>query len=208
MLEELPSQECRRQVFRFATIPMTEELISEVGIDPRGEDELREFLADHGYRPRNDELLDGPFRQKRRLREPTRFSDGSFPVFYSSLDAATAEAEVQHRFLIHGGEPQTPRSWYFQQFSCTFDGVEIDLRPKLQEWPDLVHDSNYSFCNKVGAEAKRSDIDGLVTRSARCEGENLPVFTRRAVRAPELGSIVIMTYDPNTGNVSVQRVDE
>ena len=209
MLGELPSQRRRRQVFRFATLLMSEDLMSEVGLDSRSEDELREFLLSRGYRPQNNRLLDGPFQRKQMLQERSRFSDGLFPVFYTSLDADTAEAEVRHRFLSYSGKPQTPRTWYFQQFSCTFDGVEIDLRPKLQEWPDLVHDSDYSFCNEIGTEAKRLDIDGLVTWSARQQdGVNLPVFARRAVSTPELGSVVAMTYDPGSGGVSVRRVKE
>ncbi len=48
-----------------------------------------------------EELCDAPFRPKLRLQRnafPERFSDGSFAVFYSSLDPKTAEAEVRHWF--------------------------------------------------------------------------------------------------------------
>ena len=72
----------------------------------------------------------------------------------------------------------------------------------------MVHKSNYTFCNQLGAEAKVLEIDGLVTGSARYKGSNLPVFTRSAVSDPELGGVVAMTYDPSTGNVSVRLVDE
>ena len=208
MLGKLPSQRRRRQVFRFARLSMSEDLMSELGLDLRSGDELWELLADSGYGAQFDELLDGPFQPKPRLRSGTRFSDGSFPVLYSSLDAATAEAEIGYWFPRYGAKPQIPRTAYYQGFTCTFDGVEKDLRPRIQEWPDLVHKSNYTFCNQLGAEAKVLEIDGLVTWSARYKGSNLPVFTRGAVSDPELGGVVAMTYDPNTGNVSVRRVDE
>ena len=208
MLGKLPSQSRRRQIFRFARLSMSEDLMSELGLDLRSGDELWELLADSGYGAQFDELLDGPFQPKPRLRSRTRFSDGSFPVLYSSLDAATAEAEIRYWFPRYSAKPQIPRTAYYQGFTCTFDGVEKDLRPKIREWPDLVHDSDYTLCNQLGAEAKRSEIDGLVTWSARHKGMNLPVFRRRAVSDPELGGVVAMTYDPNTGNVSVQRVDE
>ena len=212
MLVRLPSEERRRQVFRFARLSMSDDLMSELGFDLRGVDELRELLVDSGYGAQFNELLDGPFQPKPRLRSRTRFSDGSFPVFYSSLDAATAEAEIRYSFPRHNAKLNTesliPRTAYYQEFSCTFDGFEIDLRPKIQEWPDLVHDSDYSFCNQLGAEAKRLEIDGLVTWSARHKGANLPVFARRAVSGTEFGRVVAITYDPHTGNVSVQSVDE
>ena len=208
MLGKLPSQSRRRQVFRFAKLSMSEELMSELGLDRRSGDELQEWLVDSGYGAQFDELLDGPFQPKPRLRRRTRFSDGSFPVFYSSLDAATGEAEIRYWFPRYGAKPQIPRTAYYQGFTCTFDGVEKDLRPKTQEWPDLVHDSDYKFCNQIGAEAKRSEIDGLVTWSVRHQGVNLPVFTRQAVSDARLESIVAMTYDPNTDEVYVQPVDE
>ena len=90
---------------------------------------------------------------------------------------------------------------YYQTFNCTFAGIEKDLRPKLQEWPALVHD-DYSFCNQLGAEARRLEIDGLVTQSARHDGANQPIFRRRAVSDPELEGMVAMTYHPDTGKVT------
>ena len=177
--------------------------MAELRLDPQSSNELRELLAASDQGTDLDELLDGPFRPKRRLRHRTRFSDGSFPVFYSSLDSATAEAEMQYWFPRYSGRPQTPRTAYYRRFSCTFDGIEKDLRAKISDWPDLIHDNDYSFCNQLGAEARRLEVDGLVTLSARHEGANLPVFARQAVSDPELEGGVAMTYYPDTDRVTV-----
>ena len=177
--------------------------MSELQLGPQGSEELRKLLADSGHSVDIDELCDAPFRTKRRLRNRTRFSDGTFPVFYTSLDAETAEAEVRHWLPRFIGKPRNSRTAYYQRFSCKFDGFEKDLRPKIEAWPDLVHDSDYSFCNQLGAEARSLQIDGLVTWSARHEGTNLPVFRRQAVSNPELEGVVAMTYHPDTGEVSV-----
>ena len=203
MLEEIPSQRSSRNAFRLSNIPLDDDFMSELQLDPRGSGELQKLLSDSGHSMDVDELCDAPFRPKRRLRRRTRFSDGSFPVFYTSLDAETAEAEVRYWLPRFIGRPRNPRTAYYQRFSCTFDGVEKDLRPKIQDWPDLVHDSDYSFCNQLGAEARSLHIDGLVTWSARHKGANLPVFARRAVINPELQGIIAMTYHPATGDVSV-----
>ena len=176
--------------------------MAELQLDPQSSNELRELLAASDQGTELDELLDGPFRPKRRLRHRTRFSDGSFPVFYSSLDSATAEAEMRYWFPRYSGRPQHPRTAYYRRFSCTFDGIEKDLRTKISEWPDLVHDNDYSFCNQLGAEARRLEVDGLVTLSARHEGANLPVFARQAVSDPELEGGVAMTYYPDPGRVT------
>lgn len=158
-----------------------------------------------GYSANPDDLCDAPFRPKHRLRRATRFSDGSFPVFYSSLDIATADSEMRHWFPYFSGDPQCPRTAYYQRFSCIFDGQVKDLRPKLAQWPNLVHESDYTFCNRLGAEAVQSGLDGLVTPSARRKkGTNLPVFKRKAVHNPQLLSVVSFTLDPATEQVTMR----
>ena len=71
-----------------------------------------------------EDLLDEPFRLRKQFREQTRFSDGSFRVFYSSLDAQTAEAEARHWFMRYMGKPGGSRTMHYHQFSCTFEGIE------------------------------------------------------------------------------------
>lgn len=203
MLKEVQSQEIRRRVFRFATIPSMDEILAELDLDAQSSDELRDLLTDRGHMTDMDELCDGPFRPKRKFRHRTRFSDGSFPVFYSSLEPLTAEAEIRHWFPQYSGQPQRPRTGYYQRFSCTFDGDEKDLRPKIDEWPDLVHDTDYTFCNQLGAEAKSLRIDGLATWSVRHEGTNIPIFERRAIGNPNLEGVIALTYHPDSGEVLV-----
>lgn len=208
MLDRLPRVESDRQVFRLASIPQDEQFLAELGLDTQGREELTELLAEAGPVARLDELLDGPFRQRRKA-SPSRFSDGSFPVLYTSLEPATAEAEVVHWLPSRVGNPSTPRVVYYSLFSCAFEGSEIDLRPEVEDWPDLVHESDYSFCNRIGAEARNLEIDGLVTWSVRREnGANVPVFSRKAVSRPSPKSLVALTYEPGSRKVSVRYVDD
>lgn len=187
---------------RLAYMPVPD-LMTELGIDPQGQVELKASLAAAGYGSDAEELCSGPFRRLRKLRNQTRFSDGSFPVFYGSLEAATAEAEVKHWFPRHAGTPSKRRPAHYQWLRCTFRGTEKDLRSKVADWPDLLHPSDYEFCNKIGAEASDEELDALVVMSARCPGANLPVFRRPALSNPILGDTVIVTLDPDTGDVSL-----
>lgn len=148
-----------------------------------------------------EDEVDSIFRRKRRR---SRYSDGSFPVFYSSLEWKTAEAEIRHWAPSRSGSPDDRRTFYYQRLECTFMGQEKDLRSKVAEWPDLVHPSDYTFCNRLGAEARQSGIDGLVVPSARHDGANVPVFRREAIRDPELGHLVAVAYDPDSGEVTLQ----
>ena len=205
LLDEIPTARNRRRIYRLATLPWNDQFLAELELDASSEQELRALLVAAGYETSPEELCDAPFRPKRRLKRKTRYSDGSYLVFYSALDPTTAEAEVAYWFRKgFGGRPQGQRSAYYQCFTCLFEGEEKDLRGKQSEWPDLVHDSDYTFCNRIGAEAVRLELDGLVVPSARQEnGSNLPVFKRSAIRDPEAQSLVKITLDPQTGEIAI-----
>ena len=201
MLDEVPTRGGSRRVFRLARDPRLD-LLTELGLDAEAEAELREALAAVSGASTPEELCDAAFRPKRRLRRRTRYSDGTFPVFYSSLDPGTAEAEIRHWFPRFAGRPGTPRTAYYQRLACTFSGQEKDLRDKVTDWPDLVHTDDYTFCNRLGAEARQLELDSLVVPSARHAGANLPVFRRNAIGDAELGDLVVVTYDPASADVS------
>ena len=198
MLEEIPSRHRHRTVYRFASL-QADDFLTSLGLDAQSEREMEELLDAAGYRPDVEELCDAPFRLKRRFRRPSRFSDGSFPVFYSALEFATAEAEVQHWFRVFAGTPGHPLTAYYQRLCCTFDSFEKDLHPNQADWPELVHDHDYAFCNGLGAEAIRSELDGLVSPSARRHGgANMPIFRRQAIRNPQSQGLAAITYNASS----------
>ena len=213
MLEEIPSQRNQRQIYRLACIPLDEdkeleEFMKGLQLDALGIVELLTFIDRKAGNRNAEELLDAPFRTKIKFRPQTRFSDGSFPVFYSSLDADTAQAEVKHWLPKFIGQARETRRVYYRQFSCTFEGQEKNLKSKITDWPDLINDDDYTFCNQIGVEAEKLKLDGIVTISARRKGgDNLPVFFRSAIREPELEVVLAMTFDPGTNRIVVEPLD-
>ena len=209
LLDEIPTVRNHRRIYRLAP-PWNDQFLAELKLDASSEQELRALLVAAGYETSPEELCDAPFRPKRRLGRimATRYSDGSYPVFYSSLEPKTAEVEVEYWFRKgFAGRPKSQRSAYYQRFTCLFEGEEKDLRDKQSEWPELVHDSDYTFCNRIGAEAVRLELDGLVVPSARREnGSNLPVFKRPAIRDPESQDVIKITLDPRTGETATASV--
>ena len=203
-LDGIAGERKRRRVFRLAIVP-NGKFVNSLGFDDQSMEELRQTIAAAGYRTGLNELLDSPFRRK---PETSRFSDGSFPVFYSSLDTETAEAESKYHLPRYAGRPEQSRPMFYRRFSCKFEGVEKDLRPKLGEWPDLVNSSDYTFCNRLGEEARVSGIDGILAPSARrFGGTNLPVFMRLALSDPEEGDLVSLTLNTFTGEVSLAVIE-
>lgn len=205
MLESIPTATLRLRVFRLANQGSVSEFLQEQGLDERSIDEIKVLLQSRGVDDSLEELCDAPFRPKPRLKKAgyaTRFSDGSFPVLYTSLEAETAENEIKHWFLKFAGSPAGQRTAYYSRFACDFIGTAKDLRPERPKWPGLTHDSDYLFCNRLGVEAVNLRLDGLLTPSARrTTGTNLPVFARRSISNPGDCVLVAVTYDPSTGKV-------
>ena len=119
------------------------------------------------------------------------------------MEARTAEEEIKHWFSKQiSGNPKNTRKVWYRRFTYRFSGKVKDLRAKKIEWPDLTHDNDYGFCNKLGAEAKEAGLDGLLAPSARKEdGTNLPAFARRAVSDFSEGEVVTITCNPRTGEI-------
>ena len=207
LLPKIPTKRNRRRVYRLASIVRDDEFLEVLGLDERSQQELKDLLEASGHVESIEDVFDAPFRRKPRLGMVTRYSDGSYPVFYSSLDLATAEAEVAHWFMkSFRGHPERRRTAYYQRFACSFEGTEKDLRNKRSEWPELVRGDDYTFCNRIGAEAIQLGLDGLVAPSARREaGSNVPVFRRQAVSNPTPHGMVTVAFDPQKGGVTTTR---
>ena len=152
----------------------------------RRTDEVIGLLRETGNEASLGDLLDAPFRPKRRLEKTgfavTRYSDGSFAVFYGALEKETAIAEMRHHFTSRfAGKPDAVRVARYRRFVCDFTGSVKDLRPMRNAWPALTRGTDYRLCNRLGVEAKEMSLDGLLAPSARCDGTNIPVFERSAL---------------------------
>ena len=156
LLESISTESLQTDVFRLASQLQDIAFLRTQEFDDENVNEMLDLLASHNVTDNPEDLCDEVFRPKPQLQKAkncTRFSNGSFPVFYSSLEPETAEAEMKFRFLKNVNNPTKPRTVYYSRFSCRFDGSLKDLRPKHTDWPELTHDSDYGFCNGLGAEA-------------------------------------------------------
>lgn len=207
MLEGIPSDRRTFHVFRLDFAGKISRLPEAHDFDAMNVQELRELLRPFTTDDRILELCDAPFKPKPKrhgLYGNGRFSNGSFPVFYSSLEPETAEAEIQHWLPARLGNPKRSRTVHYGRIRCSFKGVLKDLKFMQDRWPELTHDSDYGFCNKLGAEAVNRKLDAFLTPSARREnGTNVPIFTRESISDPRLIGCISMTYDPISGCVTI-----
>jgi hypothetical protein len=210
LLEDLDPDNLTERVFRFASERNRVAALEEIGLDPESIQEIVDILQESSEATGLESILDDPFRPKPLRRYQKRYSDGSLGVFYSALESDTALAEVKYWYekLLDEDSVQGksyPR--YYLRVTCLFSGRQIDLRPHKAEWPDLVHDSDYSFCNRLGTDAFELGLDGLTVPSARKEdGSCLPVFQRRALSDPQSEGMLVIKRQTDSGETVVQEV--
>jgi RES domain-containing protein len=100
----------------------------------------------------------------------SRFSDGSYGVFYAADDRATAIAETRYhhaRFLEATHVP--PMSLAMRLYHVTIDAKLHDLRGEGVD--PAIHDpDSYVASRKVGGALRQEGSAGVVYRSVRREG--------------------------------------
>lgn len=201
MLDAIPEFRGKWTLHRLAVQPQFSEALDEDTLEAEDSNEMIALVAKRLIATVEERLCDAPFE----VASPpiSRYSDGTIPVFYGSLESKTAESEVKHRLLIRiSVYPSALHTAYYVRFRCLFSGRVKDLRGMENDWPGLMHDSDYEFCNSLGLVAKEAGLDGLLVPSVRCVGgTNLPVFSRTALDAPFKTEIIKFTYNPETDDI-------
>ena len=141
----------------------------------RVEAKTRPPSVDPGRTRAFDDIIDYPFN----ILAQTRFSNGTFGVFYGSLDIDTTISESIYHWLgfLYESEYQTREVIGERRvYLVSADATLFDCREKYEDYPDLIHPHDYTFTHKVGEYIRGEDRDGLLTKSARCDGINAPIF--------------------------------
>jgi hypothetical protein len=175
--------------------------------------ELLDFFGESSKATSVADLLDAPFKPKPYLNPPnsfatlTRFSDGSWPIFYSALEQNTSGLEVFHHYRRYVGPEGRTHSLHYQAFACSFEGSTIDLRSAVAKWPDLIaEETNNATCQDIGREAHNAGVSALLCRSVRSPtGTTVPVFARASLSEVELGFVFRFTL-ADGGDFFLERV--
>lgn len=207
LLEELEPRTAREELHRYATVPQSyTEFLQDEGFDLDDIDELLQLMGPQRGHDGGDSALDGPFGRD----GGGRYSDGSFPVFYSALEPETAQTEALFWYGSRAlGSRRKPRTFYYDHVQCAFDGQTKDLREKAQAWPLLsCRDTQkaYPFCNSLAAAAVAEGLDALYAPSARHAGGTcVPVFRRVALTNANVRELFAFSFQPETGRTSITR---
>lgn len=204
MLEDIPANNFRARTFRYvAEHKEAQQFLEEQKLGSREIREMLDLLRDRGLSPSADEYLDAPFQIHPGRGYPSeRFSDGSFPVFYSALEIETVDAEAKASQVQYALD-HPDRLVYFMRVSCQFSGQTKDLRPYLPSMAFLTAPHNPE-CHQIGSEAHGAGLDGLLTPSAQKQsGTCLPVFRRSALSDAREEMTVTFSWDPITNTIEL-----
>ncbi len=128
-----------------------------------------------------------PFKHWQR----SRFSDGSFGVWYGCDSAETSVYETAYHWfyglLSDAGFEKEKVVGERKLYDVSCDAALLDLRPLTAQHPGLMHPTDYSATQSVGARLHREGHPGLVTTSVRYKpGHNYVVFNPAVLSNPRL----------------------
>ncbi|MDP3307444.1 MULTISPECIES: RES family NAD+ phosphorylase [Betaproteobacteria] len=138
----------------------------------------------------------------------SRFSDGSFGVWYGADSIETTVHETAYHWqkilLDDAGFNKPGVEIERRIFMVQCDSLLIDLRPEIKSHPELLHPTDYSATQSIGRKLHREGHPGLITNSARVRhGDVYAVFTPKVLSNP--AHTCFLTYRTTATGVEVER---
>jgi hypothetical protein len=132
--------------------------------------------------------------------QSTRFSDGvSYGLWYGAMQVETTVYETAwhwYRFIVDSFADEDREIVSERRlFNVRCDALLIDLRSREAAYPDLVSRTSYAFTHQVGRFVHEQGLNGLLYRSARCDGTNAALF--KAERLSNVRDRMFLTYRLN-----------
>lgn len=121
--------------------------------------------------------------------QTSRFSDGTFGVWYGCDSVKTSVYETAYHWLngllTDAGFQNETVIGERKVYEVACDAALVDLRPLATTHSVLMHKTDYSFPQTVGARLHREGHPGLVTTSVRhAAGQNYAVLNPAVLSDP------------------------
>lgn len=152
--------------------------------------------------------IEWPFEHPSR----SRYSTGAYGVWYGADSLETSVRETVHHFRKDtlasavAASSQKPIIQERRVHLVRCDALLVDLREVCAREPRLLHPDDYSTCQIIGAELRRSGMPGVLTYSARRpQAEIVAVFTPTVLADPRIHCYLTYRLLPADGTVLVER---
>ncbi len=203
LFSRLTLADIRRDVFRnIVSLRQSQDLFDDLTADPSEwqlaqavEDEVKPpvYLSSTPvvHRPFEDaawfNAIGWPFRHW----HASRFSDGSYGVWYGSDTIETTVHETAyhwfHGLISDAGFQNEAVIAERKVYAVACSAALLDFRRITGEYSELLHPSDYSFPQAVGARIHHEGHPGLVIQSVRRpDGENMAVFNAAVLSDPRM----------------------
>lgn len=116
----------------------------------------------------------------------SRFSDGSYGIYYAARELATAIAEtVFHLGRFYRATADPPHAEAMRVLIGKLDATFHDLRDADQSWAAILDPDDYTAGRALGRSLRHAGSNGIVYPSARhAGGQCLAAFRPKAVGPP------------------------
>ena len=150
-------------------------------------------------------IIDYPFKSEPYLL--TRFGDGTYGVWYGSLEMKTTVFETGFHMIkaesaVEGLDEVVIRERAVYRVKCS--AILIDLGGKQNNFPELIAD-DYGFTQQIGQRMNREGHPGLLAPSSRYKGTNMVIFNPDVLSNPQHHCYLTYYFDPRTLNIRVER---
>jgi hypothetical protein len=138
----------------------------------------------------------------------SRFSDGSFGVWYGADSIETTVHETAYHWqkilLDDAGFNKPGVEIERRVYMVQCDSLLIDVRPKIKTHHEIIHASDYTATNAIGRKLHQEGHPGLITKSARIShGDVYAIFTPNVLSNPFHSCY--LTYITTENGVEIQR---
>jgi hypothetical protein len=146
-----------------------------------------------------------PFKQW----STSRYSDGSFGVWYGadSLEATVFETAYHwYTGLLADAEDFSKENVAVERkvYNVECSALLLDLKPQAAAFPTLLHKTDYTFTQQVGARIQREGHPGLLTTSVRYpKGTVSVIFNPAVLSSPKVNCV--LTYQLKTDHIAVEK---
>ena len=144
--------------------------------------------------------------------QQSRYSDGSFGVWYGSDSIATTVYETAYHWVnglladVGWDNPQNPIITERKVYRVDCHAALLDFRPILPNYPQLLHPKDYSETQLLGARLHREGHPGCVTGSARyAKGHNYVVFNPQILTQPRHECLLTYRYTGRKESLHVEK---
>jgi hypothetical protein len=150
-------------------------------------------------------IIDYPFKNEPYLF--TRFGDGTYGIWYGSLEMKTTVFETCFHMIkaeraVEGLDEMIVRERAVYRVKCS--AILIDLRGKQNSFPKLVADT-CGFTQQIGQRINHEGHPGLLASSSRYKGTNIAIFNPDVLSDPRLHCYLTYYFDPLTMKIRVER---